>query len=237
MHVFGNGPDATLVFAGIHGDETPAAAVGRRLLEHLDANPGLVDSRTVAVIPLVNPDGLAKGTRVNANGVDCNRNFPASNWRKTPRGRSHAGPAPASEPETLAVMKAMELVRPARVVSIHSGLRCNNFDGPGETMAAVLAAHNGYPVQPSIGYPTPGSFGTWAGIDQGIAVATLELARGAPGEKAWLENRDGLLAILRGEEAPDPAIVPPVFPLQRAVPSEELLRDLPQGRDKASPAD
>ena len=25
-----------------------------------------------------------------------------------------------------------------------------------------------YPVEPSIGYPTPGSFGTWAGIEKQI---------------------------------------------------------------------
>jgi hypothetical protein len=123
------------------------------------------------------------------------------------------------------------------VVSIHSGLRCNNFDGPGASMAAVLAAHNGYPVQSTVGYPTPGSFGSWAGIDQGIAVATLELPRGARGEKAWAENRDGLLAIIAGAQPPALAPGAPVRPLQRVDSSEELLRDLPQGRDKAYPAD
>ena len=32
-----------------------------------------------------------------------------------------------------------------------------------------------YPVESSIGYPTPGSFGTWAGIERGILTITLEL--------------------------------------------------------------
>jgi protein MpaA len=237
MHLFGDGPAATLIFAGIHGDETSAVAVGQKLLDHLLETPGLVDSGTLALIPLVNPDGAAARTRVNANGVDCNRNFPASNWRKTPKGRFHAGASPASEPETLAVMKAVELFRPSRVVSIHSGLRCNNFDGPGESLAAVLAAHNGYPVQSSIGYPTPGSFGSWAGIDRAIPVATLELPRGVPGEKAWQENRDGLLAIVAGKEAPAGIVNPPAYPLQRVAPRTELLHNLPQGSDKNSPAD
>ena len=34
-----------------------------------------------AVVQCVNPDGLLAGTRQNANGVDLNRNFPASTWR------------------------------------------------------------------------------------------------------------------------------------------------------------
>jgi protein MpaA len=203
MHVFGDGPNVTLVFAAIHGDEPSAAFVGQRLLEQLQEQPDLARGCTIALIALANPDGVAARTRTNANGVDCNRNFPASNWKRTPRGRFHAGTRPASEPETLAVMKAIDLTKPARIVSIHSGLRCNNYDGPAEALAALLARHNGYPVQGSVGYPTPGSFGSWAGIDLGIPVVTLELPRHSNGEKAWAENRTGLLAVL-GCEGADP---------------------------------
>jgi protein MpaA len=63
-------------------------------------------------------------------------------------------------------------------------------------LAAVLARYNGYPVQASVGYPTPGSFGSWAGNDLGIPVVTLELPRHNNGEKAWAENRDGLLDVM-----------------------------------------
>jgi protein MpaA len=202
MHVFGNGPDAVLVFAAIHGDETTAAYVGRKLLEELRATSGVPSEATVALLPLVNPDGVAARTRTNANGVDCNRNFPASNWKRRPGFlRSNPGKQPASEPETLAVMKAVELVKPARIISIHSGLRCNNYDGPAAHLAALMAEHNGYPVQASVGYPTPGSFGSWAGIDLGIPVVTLEMPRHNNGEKAWAENRDGLLAAISGVRA------------------------------------
>jgi protein MpaA len=198
MHVFGGGPDVTLVFAAIHGDEPAAAFVGRKLLEHLQQHPDLTAGRTVALFPMVNPDGAAAGTRTNANGIDCNRNFPASNWKHRPGFlRSNPGTRAASEPETLAVMKAIETLRPSRIVSIHSGLRCNNYDGPAENLAAVLARHNGYPVQSSVGYATPGSFGSWAGGDLGLPVVTLELPRSNNGERAWAENRDGLLELLR----------------------------------------
>jgi protein MpaA len=68
-------------------------------------------------------------------------------------------------------------------------------------MAATLARHNGYPVQHSVGYPTPGSFGSWAGGDLGLPVVTLELPRSNNGERAWAENREGLLELLRGQAA------------------------------------
>jgi protein MpaA len=202
MHLFGDGPDAVLVFAAIHGDETTAAYVGRKLLDELHADTELHAGRTVALLPLTNPDGVAAGTRTNANGIDCNRNFPASNWKRRPGLlRSNPGARPASEPETLAVMKAVELTKPARIISVHSGLRCNNYDGPAADLAALMAGHNGYPVQASVGYPTPGSFGSWAGIDLGIPVVTLEMPRHNNGDKAWAENRTGLLAVIGGGRA------------------------------------
>jgi hypothetical protein len=202
MQVFGNGPDVTLIFAAIHGDESTAAYIGRKLSDELRGMRDLPAGRTVALVPVANPDGVAAGTRTNANGIDCNRNFPASNWKRRPGFlRSNPGTRPASEPETLAIVKAVERVKPARIISIHSGLRCNNYDGPAAGLAEELARHNGYPVQSSVGYPTPGSFGSWAGIDLGIPVLTLELPRHNQGEKAWLENRHGLLAVISGNRA------------------------------------
>ena len=195
LYVFGDGPDVTFVFAAIHGDETSAAYVGGRLLEELQST-SIREGRTVALLPVANPDGVAAGTRTNANGVDCNRNFPASNWRRRVTARVSNGSAPASEPETRAVMEAFERLRPARIISIHCGLRCNNFDGPAEGLARVLASYHGYPVQASVGYATPGSFGSWAGVDRGIPVVTLELPRGCKHEEAWNENRAGLLAVI-----------------------------------------
>ena len=202
MHLFGNGPDVTLIFCAIHGDETTAAFVGRKLLEELRKTPLSHSGSAVALLPITNPGGVAAGTRTNANGIDCNRNFPASNWKRRPGLlRSNPGARPASEPETLAVMKAVEVTKPARIVSVHSGLRCNNYDGPAADLAELMAGHNGYPVRASVGYPTPGSFGSWAGIDLGIPVVTLEMPRHNDGERAWAENRAGLLAVIGGGRA------------------------------------
>jgi protein MpaA len=64
-------------------------------------------------------------------------------------------------------------------------------------LAELLAKYNGYPVTGDIGYPTPGSFGTWAGVEAGIPVITLELPRGERGEESWRSNGDGLAALTR----------------------------------------
>ena len=201
LEIFGNGPDAMLIFGGIHGDEPTSATVALALLSHLREHPEVCAGRTIAVLPVANPDGLAAGTRGNAHGVDLNRNFPANNWKKN--GKRN-GAAPASEPETQALMRALLVVQPNRIVSIHSidrGRHCNNYDGPAATLASHMAEHNGYEVKPTMGYPTPGSFGSWAGIDRGIPTITLELPADASGAQCWEENRDALLAFIAGGES------------------------------------
>ncbi len=36
----------------------------------------LIDGTAIWIVPLMNPDGLERNTRANANGIDLNRNFP-----------------------------------------------------------------------------------------------------------------------------------------------------------------
>ena len=50
-----------------------------------------------------------------------------------------------------------------------------NYDGDAEWISQKISDIIKYPIEPSIGYPTPGSFGTWAGIEKGIPTVTLEL--------------------------------------------------------------
>ena len=40
---------------------------------------------------------------------------------------------------------------------------CNNYDGPAKAIAQTMSALNGYEARDNIGYPTPGSLGSWAG--------------------------------------------------------------------------
>jgi protein MpaA len=203
LYLFGTGPNPTFIFAGIHGDEGVASDLARKLADHLRANPSAWTGRSVAILTEANPDGLAAGTRGNSHGVDCNRNFPASNWSRAARGaRYNGGPSAASEPETRAIIQAVNMLRPGRIVSLHAisgGKHCNNYDGPAENLANKMAACNHYPVKASIGYPTPGSFGTWAGVDRNIPTITLELPSGPDAPSLWAPNRAALLAVIKDQ--------------------------------------
>jgi predicted deacylase len=200
--VFGAPPVRTLVVGGIHGDEPAASDVAGRLNEYLCRDRAAWRNRSVAVMVAANPDGLARGQRVNANGVDLNRNFPARNWKAAQRGRYYGGPTPASEVETQAVLRLIKQLQPARIVALHAisrGKYCNNYDGPARDLARRMSAFNRYPVRDTIGYPTPGSLGSWAGIDRGIAIVTLELPSDLSAEECWRQNRDALLAALQAD--------------------------------------
>ena len=204
---FGAGDDVTMIFGCFHGNEPASPHLVLRLADYLHAAPGLLGSgRRVVLVPYVNPDGYVRGTRRNARDVDLNRNYPTRNWGEQPRGtrKVHFGPTTESEPETRVVMGLLSKYDPDKILSIHQPLACNNSDGPaGRPLAELMARHNGYPVKPDIGFPTPGSFGTFAGKELGVPMVTLELPLGRPGtaacERLWKANRDALLAVIQYE--------------------------------------
>jgi len=189
-----------LVLGGMHGDEPKSVRLAYALIE-------AIESRTIEVavewliMPIVNPDGFAIRKRRNAHRVDLNRNFPTKNWQRgNPRSRMFGGDKPASEPETRAVMRIIKRFPPACIVTIHSisGNRyCNNYDGPARSHADVLARHNNYPVTPTIGYPTPGSFGTWAGRERKIPTITLELPSHHSNKQCRMDNLPALQALTK----------------------------------------
>jgi protein MpaA len=202
-HYFGTRGPKTLIFGAIHGDEPTTASVTQQLVEHLSVHPDAYAGRQVIVLPVANPDGLARRTRVNARQIDLNRNFPAKNFAVSQKGRYFGGEHPATEPESQSLILLIDDWRPDRIITIHAiarGKHGNNFDGPGEALAQLMSRHNQYAVLPSIGYPTPGSFGSWAGIDQQIPTITLELPSDATNDACWSECRDALLAVIQTRE-------------------------------------
>lgn len=106
---------ALLVVGCIHGTECAGIGVARRLAH--SSPPGPV---ALWVIPDLNPDGRALGTRQNGRGVDLNHNFP-SQWR--PRGQpwdpEYAGPRPRSEPETRIAMALIARLQPRITIWFH----------------------------------------------------------------------------------------------------------------------
>ncbi|MBI3930049.1 MAG: L,D-transpeptidase family protein [Armatimonadetes bacterium] len=192
----GTGPEVTLFLGVVHGDEPAGERLLGNLVELLRKKRELLKGRTAVILPIVNPDGLARRGRTNARGVDINRSFPTEDWGGEPAGsRYWGGRKPGSEPETQAIMEALVLFRPAKIVTIHAPLHSVNYDGPAEGLAAAMSEKNRYPLAPDIGYPTPGSFGTYAGKELKIPTITLELPDGPP-ERLWLANREALVEAL-----------------------------------------
>jgi protein MpaA len=171
--------------------------VARKLIELLRTDPLAGQGSGWVVIPVVNPDAYERRRRRNANNVDINRNFPTKNWALTSvRSRMYGGHKATSEPETRTVMRVIRRYRPSRIVTIHSidqRRYCNNYDGPARALASHMKRCNGYPVSGSMGYPTPGSFGTWAGIEGGIPTITLELPSHHSPKQCWEDNRRALM--------------------------------------------
>lgn len=169
--VLGHGQDVTLLVAGLHGDERGGSPLLRRLGDYLADHPELLDGRQVILVPVVNPDGLARGTRYNARGVDLNRNFPAGNWTH----RVHSGERPLSEPEAQALDDLLHRYQPDRVASIHEGLACVDYDGPAAPLAQAMSEKGDLPVRKIGGLP--GSLGSYAGTTLVRPIVTLELRR------------------------------------------------------------
>lgn len=178
-------PDArlrVLVVGGIHGDELSSSSVALHWLRLAEtggfALPQAVHWR---FIPALNPDGLIRQPprRVNANGVDLNRNFPTPRWeREAPQywerrtgkdPRRWPGPKPLSEPESRYLHEEMTRFAPHLIVSIHAPFGVLDFDGP---MAPPQRLGRLYLDQVGI---YPGSLGNFGGVHKGIPVVTVEL--------------------------------------------------------------
>ncbi len=177
-----NGKLRVLVVGGIHGDELSSASVALHWVrlasdEHVDM-PQPIHWR---FLPLLNPDGMLAQPprRVNATGVDLNRNFPTPNWerdaaiywqkRTNKDPRRWPGPKPLSEPETRFLHDQMQKFRPHLIVSIHAPYGVLDFDGP-----SVPPSRLGRLYLDQVGI-FPGSLGNYGGVHKRVPVVTIEL--------------------------------------------------------------
>ncbi len=177
--------DKTILIIGVFHGEEPQ---GEYLInEFLKTNLSNLKNRLL-IVPCLNPDGKKKNKRQNANGVDLNRNFPTQNWKKTERNDYFGGDAPASETETKFMIEILDKYKIDAILSIHAPFKIVNYDGPAKNLAEKISQLTGYPVQADIGYPTPGSFGNYAGVERNIPTVTLELPENVDYNSLWHVN-------------------------------------------------
>lgn len=152
-YTFGNGPSTVLYTGAIHGNEVSTRSLMLRWIDELEANVRAIPgNKSIVVVPAINPDGVAAGTRVSGANVDLNRNFATADWKKDittvtnapfPRG---GGSSPLSEPETKAIANLVGRLRPSIVLSYHSigGLLQANMASNSTAKAAQYSSLSGY---------------------------------------------------------------------------------------------
>jgi protein MpaA len=175
------GPEV-LILGGVHGDETEGVVCGYGLLGELSRDCSL--KLNLTLVPAFNLDGVLTRSRLNGNGVDLNRNLPSNDWNPQAfNERYPPGPHACSEPENQALVAYLERHKPRFVLSLHSWKPMLNVNGDCGPEAQAIHALTGYSIEPTIGYPTPGSLGTYAGIERDMPTLTYEIERGlAPRE-------------------------------------------------------
>ena len=177
INLYGARESNLLVIGGAHGDESEGIFLAHLLL---------AGGCQVPVMPCVNPDGALLRQRWNRNNVDLNRNMPTGDWSaKAVNPRYPSGSAPASEPETRALLAALERVKASTVISLHSFKKSFvEVERPPEALPGyfndcVQTFVDAVDIERklAIGYPTPGALGAY-GRENGLLVLTYELRRG-----------------------------------------------------------
>ena len=171
-----------LVLGGIHGDELSSTSVALHWIGLAGHDPAQFPQPVHwRFIPALNPDGLITQPprRVNAHGVDLNRNFPTPRWdreapfyweKRTRRDpRRWPGPRPLSEPESRYLYDEMVRFKPHLIVSIHAPFGLLDFDGPTVPPARLVRL-----FLDQVGI-YPGSLGNYGGVHKGVPVVTVEL--------------------------------------------------------------
>lgn len=187
-----------LVYSLIHGDERPAGDVARFWLERLSK---IKNARNEwRIVPILNPDGVKLKSRLNARGVDLNRNFPTQDWdpeamkawtKLKQNPRRYPGPNANSEPETKCALTHLEDYKPFFVVSIHTPLAVLDFDGP----KLPRKIPYGYLPWRSLGH-FPGSLGRYLWFERQTPVLTAEFLQDPPSTEAPLQELQDALGTL-----------------------------------------
>jgi len=189
-YYFGNGGQTILFTGAIHGNEVGTKYLMDRWIQDLEANARNIPAdKSVVVVPQINPDGVASGSRTNGRNIDLNRNFATSDWRKDitdvnnrpfPGG---GGDAPMSEPETRAIAGLAQRLHPSLILSYHSigGVVAANQAGGSNGLAAKYSQLSGYrnttgQTSDTFEYSVSGTADDWYAEKLGVASILVELS-------------------------------------------------------------
>ena len=156
-----------LIIGGFHGDEWQ----GEYFINSYLKNSKKPKKNEVYYIPRLNNNTERK----NKRGDDLNRNFPTKNWIKSENNDYFGGEKPNSEIETKFLVDLIDKNDFSAIITLHAPYKVINYDGPALELAQKIQKFINYKITSDIGYPTPGSFGTYCGIERNIPTITLEI--------------------------------------------------------------
>jgi protein MpaA len=122
-----------LVFGCIHGNECSGIPIARAL-------EGERTSADLWIVPDLNPDGYAAGTRQDARGVDLNANW-SSQWQGggQPWDVYYGGSRPFSERETRLARDLILRIRPRVTIWYHQHMNVVWAWGPSSAAGRIYA--------------------------------------------------------------------------------------------------
>ncbi len=209
------GADRVMIVAGFRGTKIASTQVAESLARFASEQGASTERATLLFVRDANPDGRARHTPTNARGVDLDRNFASSDWRKIPIGPQWlGGRQPASEPETRWMTQLIEAWRPSRIVVLLSDGRQGwiRTVGADPSWRDRMAAQTNLPwVDSSLPLPS-GSLASWAAIDRKIPTLLVNLPGDDDALKFWESHRQLLAGIIDG-------------PLQKSSTIAQLPRD------------
>jgi protein MpaA len=190
---YGAGLSSKLIVAGIHGgSEWNTVALADELIAYLNDHPERIpENTTLYILRDLNPDGTTRehgvDGRVNAHGVDLNRNWPYNWVADWPRdgcwiwrpvtGGEYGG----SEPEVRNLIGFIDTINPTALISYHSAA-LGIFPGgrpdysPSIRLAQAVSEVSDYPYPPlDTGCDYTGNLTDWAANTRGIPSIDIEL--------------------------------------------------------------
>jgi serine/threonine protein kinase len=217
---YDNAVYTVVVVGSIQGDQPLTRDLVDALINFYNQNPGKIPPNSqITLIPSINPDGNALGSRYNAHSVDLNRNWNTSDWKSNaavpgyPEGKAGAGGSqPFSEPETKALRDYLRLMKAEisnlRILILHSSVRVSNgeiYPGGNDALGIsnAYASASGYAIETSwAAYVTSGEAVTWCEEKNIMAIDVVLPASQNPstkvsGNRSLLDvTADGIRSLL-----------------------------------------
>jgi len=192
VYTFGSGEHQRMIVAGIHGgDEWNTVTLANQLIIYINQYPDVIpEDVTLYILRNLNPDGEVRAHdkygRLNSNGVDLNRNFPANwqaewdragCWNYLP---TSSGSEAGSEPETRTLTDFLEGHNIEALISYHSAALGifpggEPWDEDSVRFAEAIAGVSSYRFPPlDTGCIYTGTLADYA-VSRGMTAVDLEL--------------------------------------------------------------